>query len=436
MTQILMDAIDRKAAPPVNEVKKAEIKQVSELRLKNNIPVYFINAGTQDLVKIELIFPAGMWQQQVPLMSASASAMLQEGTSKYSAKTIAEMVDYYGAFLNTDITQDYASLEIHSLNKHLSNVLPVIQEILRDSVFPQKEWDIYIQNKKQSYIVNNQKVSFVCRKKFAELIFGNTHPYGYNIQEQDYDKLKREDTYNFYKTSYTAKDAIIIVSGKVTDANLQLLDTYFGSIPSSMIETKNLVSESLKDIKGTGPHLVEMKQAVQSALRIGRLLFTRSHPDYCGMQVVNTILGGYFGSRLMANIREDKGYTYGIGSGLISFKQAGYFNISTEVGVDVTKGAIKEIYFEMERMQTEKVSQSELDLVRNYMLGTFLRSMDGPFALADRFKAIYFAGLGYDYYDRFVDTVRSITSQQILDLSNKYLNRSDMTELVVGGFGK
>ncbi len=134
----------------------------------------------------------------------------------------------------------------------------------------------------------------------------------------------------------------------------------------------------------------------------------------------------------MANIREDKGYTYGIGSGMVSFSHGGYFTISTEVGTEVTKDAVKEIYFELNKLQTEKVSDSELSLVRNYMLGTFLRSIDGPFALADRFKGIHFSGLDYDYYERYVETIHTISPERLMELANKYWKKEEVIELVVG----
>ena len=421
--------LNRIQAPEINAIKKIEVLRVSEIKLKNGIPVYHINAGTQDLVKIELLFPAGMWQQPSPLVGSAVSTMLQEGTSKRSAKAIAEAIDYYGAFLTTEITHDFAVVGVHSLNKHLQNVLPVVEEIISDSVFSQNEWSVYLENKRQSFIVNNKKVNFVARKKFSELLFGNQHPYGHNVSEQDFDKLTKEDSYNFYKKSYTAQDTIIIASGNVTDVTLQLIEKHFGGMNrSSVISHKSSVNANADK----GEHYIEKKDAIQSAIRMGKMLFTKPHPDYPAMQVVNTIFGGYFGSRLMNNIREDKGYTYGIGSAVVSFSHAGYFTLSTEVGVDVTKNTLKEIYFELNRLQTEKVSESELELVRNYMLGTFIRSIDGPFALADRFKGIHFCGLGYDYFDRFVDTIRTITPEKIMELANKYLKKEEMIELVVG----
>lgn len=425
--------IDRTIAPSINEIKKVEIIRASETRLKNNITVYYIRAGTQDLVKIELLFPAGMWQQPYPLTASAASAMLQEGTSKHSSKEIAEIADYYGAFLQTEITHDFASVAVYSLNKHLPDVLPIVEEIISDSVFPEHEWNIYLQNKRQSFIVNNKKVSFIAKKKFAELIFGNEHPYGHNVTEDDFDKLKRQDAFNFYKQSYTADDAIIIASGNVKDETLKLIEKHFGNHPKAN-QYENTKTNTKHITLNTEPCeiVIDKKDALQSAIRIGKNIFTKSHPDYPAMLVLNTIFGGYFGSRLMSNIREDKGYTYGIGSAMVSFTHGGYFTISTEVGADVTQDALKEIYYELHKIQTEEIPERELQLVRNYMLGAFLRSIDGPFALADRFKGIYFHGLTYDYYDRYIETIHTISANQLMELANKYLKKEDMIEVVVG----
>jgi predicted Zn-dependent peptidase len=172
--------------------------------------------------------------------------------------------------------------------------------------------------------------------------------------------------------------------------------------------------------------------ALQSAIRIGRRIITRSHPDYPGLSVLNTLLGGYFGSRLMSNIREDKGYTYGIGSAVVSLSAAGYFFISTEVGADVTSAALDEIYKEVELLRREAVDQEELAMVRNYMMGSFLKGIDGPFALIDRFKTIHLSGLDYDYFDRYLRTLESIGPEELKDLAVRYFDRNDLCELVVG----
>lgn len=422
---------DRKTSPAFKTLEKIDMIRASEKKLRNNIPVYAINAGTQEIIKIEFLFAAGMYQQQMPLQAATVNSMLEEGTSKMNAAQIADAVDFYGAFLEVGVEQDHASVVLYTLNKHLKVTLPVVEQVIKDAVFPQSELETHLKNKKQKFLVNNQKVATIARKRFGELVFGEKHPYGRDVKDNDFEKIKREDLIDFYSGRYRSNNCKIILAGKVNDEVYKQLDELFGGNDWNAI--KEIREESSAIISTTEKEqLIFKEEAVQSAIRIGKIMFNKTHADFQPMQVLNTIYGGYFGSRLMSNIREDKGYTYGIGSGMVSLKNAGYFFISTEVGVDVCKDAVKEIYFEMNRLKEELVSEDELQLVKNYMLGTFLRNVDGPFALADRFKGILEYNLGYEYFDNYLATVRGITSSDIRDLANKYFDKNSMIELVVG----
>ena len=235
----------------------------------------------------------------------------------------------------------------------------------------------------------------------------------------------------FYKEHYHSGNCTIIASGKLDDNLIETLNRYFGKTTWGTVCD---ISKPEVHINATQvqKHFIERPDAIQSAIRVGRLLFNKTHPDYFKFQVLNTILGGYFGSRLMANIREDKGYTYGIGSGLSSLVNAGYFFISTEVGADVTNQTLTEIYKELHTLRTELVDEEELETVRNYVLGQFLRSVDGPYALADKFKAIWEFDLDYSYFETYFNAVKTITPQDIKDLANKYFQEKDLIELVVG----
>jgi len=426
-----MQTIDRKKSPAFNTVEKIEIIKASEQRLRNNIPVYSINAGTQELIKIEFLFSAGMYQQEIPLQAATVNTMLEEGTSKLNAAQIADRVDYYGAFLETGVSQDSASVVLYTLNKHLKSTLPVVEQIIKDSVFPQHELDTHIRNKKQTFLVNNQKVANVARKRFTELLFGEKHPYGINVKETDFDIINGSHLNDFYSRCYRSNNCKIIMAGKVDDDVLSLLDNHFGGNDWNSIS--DLATKSLPIITTADREQLILKEdAMQSAIRIGKVLFNKRHPDFQSLQILNTLFGGYFGSRLMSNIREDKGYTYGIGSGIASLQNSGYFFISTEVGVDVCKDAIKEIYFEMNRLREELVPEDELELVKNYLSGMFLRSVDGPFAMAERFKGIMEYDLGYDYFDKYIATIKTISASQLRDLANTYFDKNSMIELVVG----
>ncbi|MEO5645500.1 MAG: pitrilysin family protein [Bacteroidia bacterium] len=427
-----MATINRTAPPAFLEVEKINLEEAVKLELSNGIPVYMLDAGTQEVTRIEFIFRAGIRHQAHSLVSSGVNDMLDEGTHTRNAEVIAEELDFFGAFIETETQHDVASFTLFSLNKHLRSTLPVVQDIIRNASFPEEEFRIYLTNKRQKFLVDNDKVSVLARRKFNDLLFGASHPYGAKSELADFDMLTRESLANFHKNNYTADRCTIVVSGKLPENMLELLESFFGDewkAPVNIKDAELPVPVTAKE----RVHTIEKEGAVQSAIRMGRVLFNKTHPDYLGMQVLNTVLGGYFGSRLMANIREDKGYTYGIGSGLVSMLGGGYFVISTEVGVDVTNAALKEVYYEIDKLQTELVGEDELELVRNYLIGVFLRSTDGPFAIGDRLKGILGYGLGYDYYDRYVETIRTITAEQLRDLANKYLKKEDLIELVVGG---
>ncbi|HEY0896147.1 MAG TPA: pitrilysin family protein, partial [Sphingobacteriaceae bacterium] len=297
------------------------------------------------------------------------------------------------------------------------------------SIFPQEELDTFVRNHKQSLSVNLEKNDFVGRRQFNHALFGNSL-YGYTIEASDYDQVTRQQLLEYYRAAYQLSNCTIVVSGKVTYETTSILNELFGKEPLSPRQaTPN------QFVFGEGPgqeYYIERPEAIQSAIRIGKVSINRTHPDFAGLQVVNTILGGYFGSRLMANIREDKGFTYGIGSALVSLRSSGYFFIATEVGVDVCSAALTEIEKEITILKTELVPEEELALVRNYMLGSLLGGLENAFSHADKFKNIYPYGLGYDYYDRYIRTVETNTPEEVLQLANKYLDLESLNRVIVG----
>jgi len=423
--------INRTQAPGFKTIDKVDIQQVQSFKLDNGIPVYTIDAGSQELTRIEFVFKAGTFYQDAPLVAMTANALIENGTKKYSANQLSDSIDFYGSFFETSCGHDFASLALFSLNKHLESSLVFVEEMMKHASYPQEEVTTYLTNRKQKFLTNQKKVNNVARQRFTELIFGEKHPYGLAAREEYFDNTKRDDLVNFFTKHYNYYNCTIMVSGKLP-ANLSLvLNKHFGEGKwgsVAEIERAYPVAQSTKQRE----NLVEKADAVQSAIRVGRRLFNKTHPDYFNFQVLNTILGGYFGSRLMANIREDKGYTYGIGSGLSNLAHDGFFYISTEVGSDVTKNALDETYKEIEILQNDLVSDTELETVKNYILGQFLRSVEGPFSLGDKYRGIWEFGLGYDYYDRYFETVKAVNPQQLRDLAGKYLKKADLIELVVG----
>jgi predicted Zn-dependent peptidase len=303
--------------------------------------------------------------------------------------------------------------------------------MLLKPTFPQEELDILLSNKKQSYLVNNQKVGFIARNRFLAMIVGKDHPYGRYNEEQDFAELKKNDLLDFYEKNYSFDTARIIVSGKIEQDLIDKLEKEFGSIKiqkSKIIEKINYEEQPFHEHLQT----IEVSSAVQNALRIGLKTIDKNHSDFHALKIVNTIFGGYFGSRLMTNIREDKGYTYGIGSGIAAHKNASFFFISSEVKSENSQDAIREILHELDVLQTKKIESEELMLVKNYIQGVFQRSFDGTFAQADRFKDLLLWNLDYNYYTEFIEKVKNIDESEIRRIASTYLKSESLFTLVVG----
>lgn len=424
--------LNRSSAPSFKTIDKIDVIKTQHQKLNNGIDVYSLSAGSQEIVKLEFTFRAGMYHQPATLIASTTNVMLESGTKSYSADQLSDGIDFFGSFLELQVEQDFATITLFSLNKYLDESLKFIEEIIKFPVFPEHEFKVHITNKKQKQAINSQKVSVLARRKFSELLFGPEHPYGRDVNESDFDRVSIAELKDFFSSHYNALNCTIFASGNLPAALNDTLNKYFGQDKWGGVQAKP--SEALVDLKTTTQqkHFIQRDDAIQSAIRIGRILFNKTHPDYFKFQVLNTILGGYFGSRLMANIREDKGYTYGIGSGLNNLVHSGYFFISTEVGADVTKDTLKEIYKEIALLRDELVDPSELETVRNYILGNFLRSVDGPFSLSDKFKSIWEFGLDYDFFDNYFHAVKTVTPAELKDLANKYLQEKDLIECVVG----
>lgn len=427
-----MIKIDRKKAPKFQQVDNIEFLDPKSSTLKNGIPIHNLSGGSQEIVKIDFIFNAGFWQQNQVLVANATNSLIKEGTKNYSSFEIADGIDQYGAFLQSDVSFDNATVTLYTLNKHLEKVLPYFKEVICSPTFSEKEFSIYRDNALEKFKVNLEKVSFVSRASFMNAIFGEENPYGRNISIADYKNLSLNEIKQFHTDFYNLGNCEIIVSGKVTPTIINTINTFFGG---EKLSKKNTDAPSILQQKTDSKKIIiEKKDALQSAIRIGRQLPNKLHEDYFGLQIFNTILGGYFGSRLMKNIREDKGYTYGIGSGITSLQNGGYFFISTEVGSDVTIQALTEIYKEIELLRTEEVGLEELNLVKNYLLGQILKSCDGPFNMASLFEGVHFYGLDYDFYNNYIKTIKEITPKTLLALGVKYFNKFDLTEVVVGKF--
>ncbi|MFN8241578.1 MAG: pitrilysin family protein [Bacteroidales bacterium] len=425
-----MTSPDRKKAPVLNPVTLGNLPEPERYILDNGIHVHVINAGTEEITRIEFCFPAGAVVEEVPLTASTVSMMLFEGSAGQSAEEINQKLDFYGVHPAQFVEKDYAGLNMIFINRHIENVLPLCQEILLQPDFPEDELHNLMKKRQQAFLVNREKVSTLASDKINELLFGASHPYGKTAQKEDYGNMNTSLLRNFHNDFYVTSAMTIFVSGRTHPGTISMLNRYFGSIrPGDANKYK--VTDLPPSTKPVKVHVVK-KGTVQSAIRIGSRTIIKTHPDYYGLKVLDTILGGYFGSRLMKNIREQKGYTYGIHSSVISYKLSGYKAISAEVGAAHSRDAVKEIMNEIRLLQTEPVDADELNVVRNYMLGELVRMFDGPFAIGESFRSAWEFGLDNSYYRKFAEKINLITPDEIIRLAEAYYKTEDLFEVIAG----
>lgn len=424
--------LDRTIAPVIHDAVEFDYKlpPINAVKLDNSLPLYWINAGTQDVAQVDWVFPAGLWYEQGGSVAHATAGLLKSGTSKYTSAQISESLEFYGAQLKVAAGNDYATITLFAMTKHLTDLLPMVYEIITDSIFPQHELDIHKTNAIQKLLVNLRQCEFVANQRIDALLYGEEHPYGRYSRRERIEALQREDLLAFYKSCYNLANVKIFMGGKVGEAEVARINEIFGKvavIPSHVLRD----NFSIVTAHDRTQRISNDPNGVQGAIRVGRLFPNRHHADYTPMVVLNTLFGGYFGSRLMSNIREDKGYTYGIYSSLAPEINGGSLVIHTETGTAVVENAVKEIYKEMEELCQNPADEEELLLVKNYLLGGLLGDLDGPFSILQRWRSIILNGFDEQYFNNNVRIYKTITPAELQALAQKYFNPNDFLEVVV-----
>ena len=424
--------MNRKIQPEIQTLKDFRILPPVRTTLPNGIPLTVINAGEQDVVRMDILFGGGRWQQSQKLQALFTNRMLREGTKKYTAATIAGKLDYYGSWLELSSSSDYAYITVYSLNKYVAETLEVVESMIKEPLFPEKELHTILDTNIQQYLVNTSKVDFLAHRTLINAVYGDTHPCGQLVQKEDYHLINPSVLQSFYDRYYHSGNCSIYLAGKVSEDAIRRIETLFGSEPFGKDFRK---PEKLSYVPVTSFEkriFTERADAMQSAVRMGMLSLDRRHPDYLKVRVLVTLFGGYFGSRLMSNIREDKGYTYGISAGIMPYPDSGLLVVNAETANEFVEPLIKEVYHEIDCLQNDLVPAEELAMVKNYMLGDMCRSYESAFSLADAWIFIHTSGLPDSYVRDAVEAVKTITPVEIRELASRYLCKETLKEIVSG----
>jgi len=423
--------LNRKISPPIHSVEHVEYQEPFHYKLNGGADLFVMKGGDQEVVKLDFAFRAGSWYSKEKLESLMAAAMLQEGTSRYKASYIANTFDFYGAQFHSQSHYDYSYISLLSLKKHLPNLLPFIYEIISDSSFPESEFEIVRQKRKKRAIIDAEKVSVISQRALLRTLFSEDHPYTPVPTPDSYDLVTLEGSKSHFKKYYSSNRLTVIASGHTDQGVEKLITDNFGK--SWGVAVNDIPETDFKPLYTESKNVfIEKPGANQNAISIGKHFPVKNHPDFPGIQLLCTILGGYFGSRLMSNLREDKGFTYSINASPISFVNNGVLLVFAEVKTEKTEDTVAEIYKEMEKLCNEEITEEELNLVQSYMLGRILEEFDGPFARAQNFTSLHEFKMSFEYYDRLIRTIKTATPNDIRELAQNYISPDTMSCVIAG----
>jgi len=417
---------NRTIAPEVAPLREIEIVIPERIIGANGLPILVMSGVPNDVFHIQLEFGGGKMNQNKPLVSSFCADLLFSGTKDFNQLEIQEQLDLLGVFVNCDSGLNKTQINIYGLVNNAEKALDIVEHVLESASFPEKIFDQHRKSALQKHSINLEKNSYVAQREFLQALYPQSAP-GKLAESEDFELIKAQDCKSFYNAFIKNRLEQVIVIGNMKSSTLSYLDTLFAK--------RHGVLEPVEDIPiihNPKTLSVDKPDAVQSALRIGFVLFTPKHADYFEFDVLETILGGYFGSRLMQNLREDKGYTYGIGSGVTLFDQTGYFFISAEVGKGFKQEAMDAIQLEINRLRDEPIGEEELQLARSYIQGQLLKSSDGPFAMMNQYLFASRFDLPHDHLSQFLQMLEKITPEKLQELAIKYLNWDNMSKIVVG----
>lgn len=416
--------LDRATPPPVHTMGPVTLPLPDSDILSNGIRFHSIRGGSQEVVQLSVTWQGGCLEAPHPMVATLMASLMTEGTSRHTGAEISEMLDFHGAMLKIYASQHVTTLQLTAINSMLPAVMPLVREIICEPSFPQQAFDSFHEIEVNNYLLAHSKVSVLCSEALAPLIKGPSHPESRVPTLTEVKEISLGQVREFYQALVTANGCNAYLGGNFSGEILGSVRNMLDSIPARgvSIQRKIVPYVALPPEKV----VVEKPGAVQAAIEIAIPAIPRSHPDYIPLRLSVMALGGYFGSRLMKNIREDKGYTYGIAAYLLGNQEGSYITVMAQCDASNVDAVITEVAGEMERLARDPLPADEMMRLRQHASSSLLETLDTPFAIIDHYKVIDSVALPEGYFDNQVRWVRSITPDIIMSMARRYITPSLM----------
>lgn len=422
-------SLDRSKAPQFSLPTEFALPAPQQFQLGTGSSVFYFPTPGIEAVKLEVIGTSSrsVLPNSQALIPSFTLQMLQEGTTQSTAQQLAEFFDYHGAEVYPTLSYTQEGLSLLCIKKYLPTILPTFISLFSEALFPEENLAKRKSQRALSLKLDQEKPSSRAGQLFKKGLFGPEHPFGQEITEAHISEITPALLQAYYQ-DHLWKDCSLFLSGDFKTQELEQLLATMEQLPLKQGAKK----QALPTPAATAFLLEDREDAVQSSIRLGAWSIPKSHVDYPALAVFNTLLGGYFGSRLVKNIREDKGHTYGIHSSLVEWDQYAYWVIAADVKKAHQEEVFAEIDKEIQILRTVLASPEEIEILRNYLIGQLFTKFSSPFDLIDQFKGVYYAGLDFSFYEKRFETLKKFTAADLLSIGNRYFSSSDRVQVRVG----
>ncbi|MBQ9077893.1 MAG: insulinase family protein [Muribaculaceae bacterium] len=426
-----MDTLDRKTPPPVSGFAELHIPEVRHLTLDNGIPLTVLDSGEQEVNRLTLAWDGGIAETRLHAIASLTSNMLREGSRHHSGSEIAETFDYNGSWLKSSVMSHHTSVVAHSLNSRTAEILPILSEIVTEPVFPEKEFSVLREKAARSIELEREKVEYYSSVNLRRMTMGHNHPLAHNDEPDEVRAISTEDLYTHHQRVFNKATCEIFLAGRITPAIEETVNRNFG-IGERPAESISLDILPFSPSDGDRLKITKRDNALQSSVKIAIPTIGRDHPDYIPLRIAIIALGGYFGSRLMTNIREDKGYTYGINASLLGYREGGLITISSQCDNRYVNPLLDEVKKEITRLASETFPPDELERVKKHVMTQLASTLDSPFTMMDYYENIRYTPTPPDYFPQQIRAVESLTTDDIPRLISKHIDPERLYTSICG----
>ena len=417
--------------PRIHPVTISDLALPHEVVMPNGVRLFRLDGTHRGVVRFDILIKGGYAVQSKPLQAMFVNRMLREGAGEMSADDISRKLDCYGAWIDAYSSQGCNHLTLCTMSKHFLPLLDLLETMLKRPLFPESNLEVLKRNNKSHFMVNSNKVDVVSQRYVENSLWGEGHSFAHMVEPNDYDAISVDDLHEYYSRVYNNSNCTLFLAGDVDDVMLNSITERFGTgtwgsgglLPEIDVHSPQTIY---------GCRKITVGDTLQSSVKMGFMLPSPSLDDLHRLRFLTVLLGGYFGSRLMSNVREENGYTYHIDSSLDAYGKRYAFMICSETDNAYVAPLVKEVYNELARLVNEPFPEEEVELVRSYIMGELCREYEERFAKSEAFINAWLSGEPFSSVNDYIETVRQVTSDELHDVACRYFASQPMIEIIAG----